>query len=107
MFVVKEYNYDNSETDPEIIDHSEFTDILNAICEMNQQADQAVSAYENDGYHVSRYTGAEELITIVTDDVNEVDFAVEYRDYQNNDHKLPNLSKLAADYAMKDVDEKN
>lgn len=107
MFVVKEYNYDNSTNDPEIIERSEFTDISDAICEMNRQADQAVAAYENDGYHVSRYTCAEELMTIVTDDVNEIDFAVEYRDYQNNDHKLPNLSNLAMDYAMKDVYEKN
>ena len=107
MFIVKEYDYDNSTDDPEIIERSVFPDILNAICEMNRQADQAVEAYENDGYHVSRYTCAEELMTIVTDDVNEIDFAVEYRDYQNNDYKLPNLSNLAMDYAMKDVYEKN
>lgn len=100
MFVVKEYDYDNSTDDPEITEHGEFMDIINAICEMNRQADQAVTAYENDGYHVSRDTGTEELMTIVTDDVNEIDFAIEYRDYQNNDHKLPNLSNLAADYAL-------
>ena len=107
MFIVKEYDYDNSTDDPEIIECGVFPDIIDAICEMNQQADQAVAVYENDGYHVSRYTCAEELMTIVTDDVNEVDIAVEYRDYQNNDHKLPNLSNLAMDYAMKDVYEKN
>ena len=56
MFVVKEYDYDNGTDDPEFIERSVFPDILNAICEMNRQADQAVAAYENDGYHVSRYT---------------------------------------------------
>ena len=102
MFVVKEYNFDGDESLGSV-EHGEFSDIMDALKEMNRQATDAVESYQTDDYSVEAYPSREELQYIVTDGNNRIEFTVEYRNYKGQDKKLPNLSEMVGEYACGDL----
>lgn len=106
MFVVKKYE---SEKDDDGIweskesEFGEFNDILDAIDEMKHQADKVykeINEEEAVNYHLTRTVPDEMLEILISDDLRQIEIAVEYRDKFKHDRGLPNISNLLKFFAV-------
>lgn len=100
MFVVKKYESKCDDGVWESVwesEFGEFKDILDAIDEMKHQADKAykeINKEEAVNYHLTRTVVDEMLEILISDDLRQIEIAVEYRDKFKHDRGLPNISNL-------------
>lgn len=97
MFVVKKYESEDGDDGIWETEISEFKDVLDAIDEMKHQADKAYKEIDKEeavNYHLTRTVADEMLEILISDDLRQIEIAVEYRDKFKHDHGLPNISNL-------------